>query len=681
MRFQWDRSATVGRKTGGLEHALKRQKEYGRRMSFGVDHNQLLAALTSLPRSRVAALRALPELLSEQGEGHTTVSIVTQAQPRVIASNTPELPAGTLLPEDGVIAQTARSGGRTYLTDTANDPRYRSFENSYPVELALPLRERGEIVAVLNIERNEAFMAEELHTLEVFASCVSERLTEASNSLEARITAALSTKLVELDDPNEAATIALEIVAGAVGATAAVIATDQRGRIRPVAEYNSHNYPAAFALLKRGVPYPQGILWRSLITGEAQLSYDYATDKHALESHRLHFGPTVVVFTVGREADHAVLALQYDENAQVSAADMVLLTNVSKHLGIILNGVHAYELQERLFELHTRTSDKPTSDLYQQILETAIEHVPGAQAGTLLVRRNRLEAFSYTAISGFDRSLLEGVALEERNMLAWYARSTEEWRAGTPRALSDTGLDLVELSLTSAGRDEPVRAGDLTYLKSTACLPITHRGEVLAVLNLDNFTRADAFSRDSLRTLTQFAQPVASLIGAAHYRDELERASATDQLTNLPNRRGYKRDLDRADAHARRFQEPYTLLSMDLSGFKSINDHLGHDAGDTALKLVAQAFRETARAEDIFARWGGDEFTAILPGTPAEGVTAIVQRLEQAVAGINLGGHQIEIDIGAATYPNDEIATTDLLEIADRRMYERKNRRKTPERR
>src|SRR5690606_30468220 len=130
---------------------------------------------------------------------------------------------------------------------------------------------------------------------------------------------------------------------------------------------------------------------------------------------------------------------------------------------------------------------------------------------------------------------------------------------------------------------------DMKRLRSTACLPITHRGQVLAVLNLDNFTRDDAFSKDSVRTLTQFAQPVASLIAAAHHRDELERASVTDQLTNLPNRRGFVQELERVAARARRRNEPYTVLSMDLSGFKSVNDHFGHDAGDAALTMVAKA--------------------------------------------------------------------------------------------
>src|SRR5690606_34591687 len=170
--------------------------------------------------------------------------------------------------------------------------------------------------------------------------------------------------------------------------------------------------------------------------------------------------------------------------------------NVSKHLGIILSAVRAYALQERLFELHTLTSEKPTADLYQRILETAVSFVPGAQAGSLLVRRNHEHPFRYTAVSGFDPELLADVELRERNMLVWYAREESEWRSGQPRVLSASDLDLVQLSLVSAERDEPVRAGDMKRLRSTVCLPIAHRGQVLAVINLDNFTRDDAFSRE-----------------------------------------------------------------------------------------------------------------------------------------------------------------------------------------
>lgn len=645
-------------------------------MSFGIDHNRLLAALTSLPRSRLAALRALPGLLRDQGEGHTSVSIVVQKHPRVIASNTDELPVGTVLPDDGVIAHTAQSGTMTYITDTDADPRYRSFDTQYRVELALPLRERDETVAVLNIERNEPFTHEELHTLVVFSVSVSERLTEASRGREAEITAALSADLAELNDPDLAASMALRIVAEAVGATAAIIATDKQGRMRPVAVYSEEKNLAAIEALKVGTPYPQGILWRTLISGKANLTFDYATDERAIDSHRGLFGPVVVAVPIGREGNHAVLALQFDLGSYVSLADLSLLTNVSKHLGIILNAGQAYLLQERLFELHTQTSDKPTQDLYQRVLETAIEFVAGAQAGSLLVRRNHRLPFRYTAVSGFDRRILENVELEERNMLVWYVRGEDDWRAGQPRVLSAADLDLVQLSLVSAERDEPVRAGDMMRLRSTACLPITYRGEVLAVLNLDNFTRDDAFSRDSVRTLTQFAQPVASLIAAAHYRDELERLSVKDQLTNLPNRRGFAQELELVSARAQRRNEPYTFLAMDLSGFKSVNDQLGHDVGDTALTLVAQALRDTARAGDVVARWGGDEFIALLPNTPAEGVSALVSRLEAAVSDVVVEGLGLGIDIGSATYPTDADTTDDLLEVADQRMYAVKNSRK-----
>ncbi len=645
-------------------------------MSFGIDHNQLLAALTSLPRARAAALRALPDLLSEQGEGHTTVSILTEKQPKIIASNNLDYPVGTMLPSDGIVAHTARSGSMTYVTDTSRDARYRPLDKTYAVELALPIHEREETVAVLNIERNLPFTPEELHTLAVFSVSVGELLTEASRSQEAAITAALSAELATLSDPVEAANIAIRIVASAVGATGAVIASDRRGRIRPVAGYNVPPTSEAADLLRDGTPYPQGIMWRTVLTGEAQLTYDYARHDHSLESHEGVFGPIVVAVPMGAEADHSVLALQFDQDAHVSAADIVLLTNVGRHLGIILSAVRAYALQERLFELHTLTSERPTTDLYQLILETAVSFVPGAQAGSLLVRRNHEQPFRYTAVSGFDQELLADVELAERNMLVWYARGEAEWRSGQPRVLSASDLDLVQLSLVSAERDEPVRAGDMKRLRSTVCLPIAHRGQVLAVINLDNFTRDDAFSRDSVRTLTQFAQPVASLIAGAHYRDELERASTTDQLTNLPNRRGFRQQLDRAHARATRSGEPYTLLSMDLSGFKSINDHLGHDAGDAALTMVAQAFLRTARGDDVFARWGGDEFTALLPDTTADGAVSIIERLEQAVARIELNGHRLGIDIGAATYPSDGSSTAVLLDVSDRRMYERKNIRK-----
>lgn len=176
--------------------------------------------------------------------------------------------------------------------------------------------------------------------------------------------------------------------------------------------------------------------------------------------------------------------------------------------------------------------------------------------------------------------------------------------------------------------------------------------------------------------MKHFAPPVANLLATAFHQDEIIRVSVTDPLTGLTNRLGYQHEIEQIHARAIRNNEPFTLLSMDLTGFKTINDTYGHDAGDNVLIRVAAALKNVSRAGDVIVRWGGDEFTAILPGATTPEAEPAVERFKDAVAGIHFANHQLGIDIGTASYPVDALTITELQSIADQRMYTRKEKGK-----
>src|SRR5690606_30583412 len=246
------------------------------------------------------------------------------------------------------------------------------------------------------------------------------------------------------------------------------------------------------------------------------------------------------------------------------------------------------------------------------------------------------------------------------------------WEAGRARVLRRSDVDLHEFSREAGGSEQPARAGDLRGLRSTVCLPVVYQGKVMAVVNLDNFTREDAFGRDSLQTLALFAPPVATLLAAAQHRDELVRASRTDPLTGLVNRAGFVRLLDRQHTRSAHSLEPYTVLVMDLANLKTVNDTRGRAAGAAALAGVAQAVEGAARPGDAIGRWGGDEFVALLPGTSGRDALEVADRFSRAVAGVEVGGYRLAIDVGAAWFPEDGIVPESLLLVADARMYENK---------
>lgn len=158
---------------------------------------------------------------------------------------------------------------------------------------------------------------------------------------------------------------------------------------------------------------------------------------------------------------------------------------------------------------------------------------------------------------------------------------------------------------------------------------------------------------------------------------ELERNAYYDVLTNLPNRLLLNSRLTQAAELAERNETELALLFLDLDGFKSINDHFGHDTGDEVLIHIARRFASSLRPSDTIARLGGDEFVALLPSvTSRHGVETVVNRLLEAARKPVLtsrGPQTVSASIGVAVIgPHDAKDAELLLQRADHAMYQAK---------
>ncbi|WP_077530536.1 GGDEF domain-containing protein [Vreelandella utahensis] len=154
---------------------------------------------------------------------------------------------------------------------------------------------------------------------------------------------------------------------------------------------------------------------------------------------------------------------------------------------------------------------------------------------------------------------------------------------------------------------------------------------------------------------------------------QLRMLAATDSLTGLPNRKRLKEVLEHVAEQSRRLGTGFSLLGMDLDHFKGINDRYGHDVGDQVLCRLSEILRGRLRSIDTPARWGGEEFFVLLPGTDAAGARHIAEtiRAELASSPVTVEGEVIAvtISIGIAEFPGDGAAISDLLVCADRRLY------------
>lgn len=176
---------------------------------------------------------------------------------------------------------------------------------------------------------------------------------------------------------------------------------------------------------------------------------------------------------------------------------------------------------------------------------------------------------------------------------------------------------------------------------------------------------------------------VGMLVSSAHRSEQrlkesvtqLKRASLTDQLTELPNRRFMQQRLEEAEQRLDQQGETFSILFLDLDHFKQINDTYGHDVGDQALQHVAHTLQRSLGAESLLARWGGEEFVMLMPNTDAAGAQAAAQQLRETLSRERFdcgpASLHVTVTIGGATASSGQ-NLADVIRRADHALYQGK---------
>lgn len=166
------------------------------------------------------------------------------------------------------------------------------------------------------------------------------------------------------------------------------------------------------------------------------------------------------------------------------------------------------------------------------------------------------------------------------------------------------------------------------------------------------------------------------LILASDMSETMRTLALTDPLTGMLNRRGFDDGASRAFSATRRARAPLSVIVADIDHFKSINDRYGHAAGDEALRQFAQCLRSEARMEDIAGRVGGEEFTLMLPGTPARTAADVAERLRAAAAKLSITADDtvfgMRASFGVAGFDPNDADISAVLQRADAALYQSK---------
>ena len=305
---------------------------------------------------------------------------------------------------------------------------------------------------------------------------------------------------------------------------------------------------------------------------------------------------------------------------------------------------------ERLGETLSATHD--LNGMLAVVLDTASVTL-GAQAGAVYLRSGRRREIRARVMHGvsapsirlrFGEGLAGAVMEAERPLLA----PADGHRPAAP---------------------EPVRPTALA-------VPLARAGSVIGVLAL--YGRDEGrFSRDDLATLSSFASQASVAIDNVYLHQETERLATIDPLTGAWNRRYLDDTLAKEVERAQRFGHPLSLLMLDVDRFKRINDRLGHQVGDEVLAEIARRISRSIRSQiDTLARFGGEEFTILLPETGHAGARTVANKVLRVVRDAPFDAGEEELDVtvsvGVATYPEHAGSAGELLRAADRALYRAK---------
>ena len=175
------------------------------------------------------------------------------------------------------------------------------------------------------------------------------------------------------------------------------------------------------------------------------------------------------------------------------------------------------------------------------------------------------------------------------------------------------------------------------------------------------------------------AEHIALALANLKLRETLRSQSIRDPLTGLFNRRYMEESLEREMRRASRGRHPVGIIMLDLDHFKKFNDSYGHDAGDALLRIVGNTLQRSIRAEDIACRYGGEEFTLILPEASLIDAAQRAESIRESIRNLNiqhrrqqLGG--VTVSAGVAIFPDHGPTGDAVLRAADAALYQAKAR-------
>ncbi len=321
-----------------------------------------------------------------------------------------------------------------------------------------------------------------------------------------------------------------------------------------------------------------------------------------------------------------------------------------------------------------------TTKLARLLQEQAEREIAVNRLATAIRNSLELDSVLQTAANEVGRALnvhscavrVEG-DLVGRQMTKFYLRPDASTENEIASLLTD--VDSISGRLADSPQAYVVDGDDsrTPFVLAAAVVPLIYEGRFIGLLLVRSDDMSRVWADNEVLLLHTVADQLAVAVKQAHLFAQMQEQALTDSLTGCYNRRAFELQLDRDLHMAIRMRQPLSLIMLDLDNFKHINDQAGHEAGDVALRLLADNLRAELRSVDTAARYGGDEFVIILPQANIDGAMLVAERLRNRVEQMEVPGFgKVTSSFGVATFPNHASCRDTLVVAADRALYNSK---------
>ncbi len=372
-------------------------------------------------------------------------------------------------------------------------------------------------------------------------------------------------------------------------------------------------------------------------------------------------GADEIYGTINVAARQATTAFT-DRNARLVYA-------LGRQAGEVLDGMTEGERSRRLLEETRSIVEATRAFSLTQEARAIAEHV--------LTTVRRLTGSHRCAV------LLAEDAVPELRPLVIHGMAEREARAisrlVTVPELREAAASGQNVFVAASGGEEP-QGEALSLVSGTSCIPLAAEGKLVGAICLCD-DPPPSLGRHENRLVGLLAAQAGLALYTTKQLRRLEELAYVDELTGLNNLRYWRQRLHEEVERAKREGGTFGVILFDLDDLKRYNDAYGHLIGDQVLRTAAEALRAELRDMDVITRYGGEEFTALLPGAERQSALAAAERVRRAAASLPLAEllgvrDQLTISAGVAVFPADGQTERDVLEAADRACYEAKRRGK-----